>query len=160
MFIKRKVKGSMSVEATFIITWTVFLFVFLIYLSFYTYDKCILFQDAYAVCFRGSIQKEENKCVSYINENIQKQFGKKYFGTGTVSGSVSKQGRKLSVFGECAVKVPIHAPFTMWDASGFQIKTEAKTKILNPTKMIRQTRMVAKILGQQRGNEDYCEKSH
>lgn len=53
MFIGKRAKGYMTVEASFIITWTVFLFVFLIYLSFYSYDKCVLFQDAYAVCFRG-----------------------------------------------------------------------------------------------------------
>ena len=58
MLLNKMKKGYMSVEASFIITWTVFLFVFLIYLSFYSYDKCVLFQDAYAVCFRGSIQKQ------------------------------------------------------------------------------------------------------
>ena len=50
----------MTAEASFIISWTIFVFVFLIYLSFYSYDKCVLFQDAYTVCFRGSIQKDED----------------------------------------------------------------------------------------------------
>ena len=59
--------GYMSVEASFLITWTLFIFVLLIYLSFYTYDKCVLFQDAYTVCFRGSIQKDEDRVVPYIN---------------------------------------------------------------------------------------------
>ena len=37
-------RGVMTVEASFLVSWTVFLFVFLIYLSFYSYDKCVLFQ--------------------------------------------------------------------------------------------------------------------
>lgn len=82
MFMKKKVRGYMTVEASFVITWTIFLFVFLIYLSFYSYDKCVLFQDAYAVCFRGSIQKQEDRVVSYINAHMQEQFGRKYFGDG------------------------------------------------------------------------------
>lgn len=138
----------MSVEASFLIPWTIFLFLFLIYLSFYTYDKCILFQDSYAVCFRGSIQKDENKVVSYIDDNMHKQFGKKYFGVGTVKGCVKENGRHVSVIGECAVKVPVHAPFTMADEGGFQMKTEAKALILNPTKIVRKTRLYGSAIFQ------------
>ena len=78
----------MTLEASFLITWTLFLFVLIIYLSFYSYDKCVLFQDAYTVCFRGSIQKKEDKVVPYIDAHMQKQFGKKYFGVGKVTGTV------------------------------------------------------------------------
>ena len=42
----------MTVEASFVVSWTVFVFVFLIYLAFYSYDKCVLFQDAYSVQHR------------------------------------------------------------------------------------------------------------
>ena len=78
------VKGYMTLEASYIITWTLFLFVLLLYLSFYSYDKCVLFQDAYTVCFRGSIQKREDQVVPYINAHMKEQFGTKYFGTGQV----------------------------------------------------------------------------
>ena len=61
----------MTVEAAFIVTWTVFIFVFLIYLAFYSYDKCVLFQDAYGVCFRGSIQKKEENVVRYISTHMK-----------------------------------------------------------------------------------------
>ncbi len=90
MFLKKTAKGYMTLEASFLITWTLFLFVLLIYLSFYSYDKCVLFQDAYTICFRGSVQKDERKVVPYISANMQKQFGKKYFGVGKVQGTVDK----------------------------------------------------------------------
>lgn len=136
----------MTLEASFLITWTLFLFVLLIYLSFYSYDKCVLFQDAYTVCFRGSIQKDENQVVPYINANLQKQFGKKYFGVGTVVGTVDRNGNTTSVTGECQVKVPIRQLFTMHGKPGWKISTRAKAQIANPTKIIRKCRFVGRLL--------------
>lgn len=145
MFLRRTAKGYMTVEAAFLITWTVFLFVLLIYLSFYSYDKCVLFQDAYTVCFKGSIQKEENQVVPYITAHMQEQFGKKYFGVGKVQGTVDRNGNTTSVTGECQVKVPIRQFFTMHDRAGWKIKTKAKAQIINPTKVIRKCRLVGNL---------------
>lgn len=146
MYLKKTVRGYMTLEASFIITWTVFLFVLLIYLSFYSYDKCVLFQDAYAVCFRGSIQKREDQVVPYINAHMREQFGTKYFGVGQVQGNVDRNGNITSVMGECQVKVPIRQMFTMYDKEGWKISTQAKAQIINPTKMIRRSRWVGNIL--------------
>lgn len=145
MLLKKTAKGYMTLEASFIITWTLFLFVLLIYLSFYSYDKCVLFQDAYTICFRGSIQKDEEQVVPYISANMQKQFGKKYFGVGKVRGTVDKNGNMASVTGECQVKVPIRQLFTMHGKEGWRIRTRAKAQIVNPTKMIRRCRWVGNM---------------
>ncbi len=145
MFLRRTAKGYMTVEAAFLITWTIFLFVLLIYLSFYSYDKCVLFQDAYTVCFRGSIQKEEDQVVPYINAHMQQQFGSKYFGVGKVQGTVDRNGNTTSVTGECQVKVPIRQVFTMHDQAGWKIKTKAKAQIINPTKVIRKCRWAGNL---------------
>ncbi len=142
---KKRVKGYMTVEASFLITWTIFLFVFLIYLSFYSYDKCILFQDSYAVCFRGSAQKDESMAAPYINAHIREQFGKKYFGVGKVEGIVNAEGKTVSVTGECQVKVPIRSAFTMYGRSGWSIRTQARAQIINPTKMLRGCRMIINL---------------
>lgn len=144
---RKKAGGYMTVEASFIITWTVFLFVFLIYLAFYSYDKCVLFQDAYAVCFRGSIQKREDNIVPYINAHMKEQFGRKYFGTGEVHGSVDRRGNVADVTGECQVRVPIRAAFTMHDASGWKIRTRARAQIINPTHIIRKSRWIGNLVG-------------
>lgn len=145
MLLKKTAKGYMTLEASFIITWTLFLFVLLIYLSFYSYDKCVLFQDAYTICFRGSIQKDEEQVVPHISANMQKQFGKKYFGVGKVQGTVDKNGNMASVTGECQVKVPIRQLFTMHGKEGWRIRTRAKAQIVNPTKMIRRCRWVGNM---------------
>lgn len=148
MPLRRTAKGYMTLEASFIITWTVFLFVLLIYLSFYSYDKCVLFQDAYTVCFRGSIQKDEGQVVPYINSHMQRQFGKKYFGVGKVKGSVDRNGNTTSVTGECQVKVPVRQFLTMQNREGWKIRTRAKAQIINPTKMIRRSRMAENVISE------------
>ncbi len=153
MGMKKTVKGYMTVEASFLVAWTIFIFIFLIYLSFYAYDKCVLFQDAYAVCFRGSIQKDESQVVPYINSHIQEQFGKKYFGVGEVRGSVNVNGKTTSVTGECQVKVPFHYIFTLSGELGWNIKTEARAQIANPTKIIRSRRRITNIINEY-GNEE------
>lgn len=142
MALRKMAKGYMTIEAVCIVTWTVFLLVFLIYLSFYSYDKCVLYQDSYAVCFRGSIQKDEGQIVPYIHSRIQEQFGKKYFGVGTVTGTVNQEGKTVSVMGECQVQVPVHSMFTMSGAEGWRIRTQARAQIINPTKQIRKYRMI------------------
>lgn len=136
----------MTLEATFIITWTMFVFVLLIYLSFYSYDKCVLFQDAYSVCFRGSIQKDEDQVVPYINANLQKQFGKKYFGVGRVEGTVDRNGNTAGVTGECQVKMPVRQFLTMHGKQGWKISTRAKAQIVNPTKIVRKCRFAGNLL--------------
>lgn len=146
MLLKKTAKGYMTLEASFLLTWTMFLFVLLIYLSFYSYDKCVLFQDAYTVCFKGSIQKDEDRVVPYINANLQKQFGKKYFGVGRVTGTVDKDGNTTRVTGECQVKVPIRQFLTMQGEAGWKISTCAKAQIANPTKIIRKCRFVGNVL--------------
>lgn len=146
MLLRKKAKGYMTLEASFIITWTVFLFVLLIYLSFYSYDKCVLFQDAYTVCFRGSVQKEEGQVVPYIDAHMQQQFGKKYFGVGKVNGTVDRDGNTTSVTGECQVKTPVRQLFTMYDQAGWKIQTRARAQIINPTEMIRRSRMAEAVL--------------
>ena len=148
MVVKKMVRGYMTVEASFIITWTIVLFVFMIYLAFYSYDKCVLFQDSYGVCFRGSIQKDEKQIVPYINQHMKEQYGKKYFGVGEVKGSVNASGKTVSVMGECSVKVPVRSVFTKAGENGWNIRTQAKAQIVNPTRMIRTCRAVKQIVAQ------------
>lgn len=145
MAVKKMVRGYMTIEASFILTWTIVLFVFMIYLAFYSYDKCVLFQDSYAICFRGSIQKDERQIVPYINQHIKEQYGRKYFGVGDVKGSAGITGKEISVTGECSVKVPIHSVLTKAGEHGWRIRTQAKAQIENPTRTIRRCRALKRI---------------
>ena len=134
----------------FLLYWhyTIFLFVFLIYASFYLYDKCVLFQDAYTVCFRGSIQKEADGPSVYINAHMKEQFGEKYFGTDGVRTSFKREGHEVIVSGTCEVNVPVAHFLTLAEEHGWRIQTEARAHIMNPTKLIRRCRLAQKALNQ------------
>lgn len=140
------VRGYLTIEAAFVITWAIYLFVFLIYGSFYLYDKCVLFQDAYAVCFRGSVQKENDGALNYINAHMKEQFGRKYFGVGTVNGSAVKTGQEVSVYADCTVKAPFSHFLTMPQNKGWKIQTQARAQISNPARIIRKCRMAENII--------------
>ncbi len=141
----RQAEAYMTLEASFLVTWVVFLMIFLIYLSFYLYDRCVLFQDAYAICFRGSIQKEI-EASDYIHSHIDKQFGKKYFGVGNVNTRVEQSGTEVKVYAECDVKVSVHSFLTLAERSEWAMKTEARAQIINPVKIIRKCRMAENML--------------
>lgn len=140
------VKGYMTLEASFIMPWVIFMFVFLIYTSFYVYDKCVLFQDAYTLCLRGSVQKEEDGTVNFIITHMNGQFGKKYFGTDKVQGSAEQHGQEVKVYAECRVQLPLNNFMTMAGEESWQIHTSAKAWKINPTKLLRKIRMVENIL--------------
>ena len=142
----KNIGGYMTLEAAFIIPWTVFLFVFLIYASFYLYDKCVLFQDAYTICFRASVQKEENGVSDYLSSHMEERFGRKYFGVGKVEKSAQKSDKEVRVYGACSVKVPFPHFLTMPQTGGWQMQTEAKAQIINPTEVIRKCRMAENVV--------------
>lgn len=136
----------MTIEAAFIIPWVIFLFVFLIYTCFYFYDKCVLFQDSYTICFRASIRKEENGISDYVNSHMEQQFGKKYFGVGKVEANMQQSAREVNIYAACSVKVPFTHFLTMTQEEGWSIQTQAKAQIINPTKIIRKCRMAENVL--------------
>lgn len=147
---KRYSRGYMTVEAGFIIPWAFFIMIFLIYSGFYLYDKCVLFQDVYAVCFRGSIQKEDDSGLSYVNTHLKEQFGQKYFAIEYIDGRAEQSGKELHTYGTCKVQIPIANFLTMAGEDGWQIQTSAKAQILNPTDIIRKCRIAENMLSGKR----------
>lgn len=147
---KRCSHGYMTVEAGFIIPWAFFITIFLIYAGFYLYDKCVLFQDVYAVCFRGSIQKEDNSQLPYVNTHLKEQFGQKYFAIEYIDGRAEQSGKELHTYGVCKVRIPIANFLTMAGENGWQIQTSAKAQILNPTDIIRKCRIAENVLNRTR----------
>lgn len=143
---KRYNSGYMTIEAGFIIPWAFFVMIFLIYTGFYSYDKCVLFQDVYAICFRGSIQKEDSSQLSYVNTHLKEQFGQKYFAIEYIDGRVEQSKKELHTYGTCKVQIPIVNFLTMASEDGWKIQTSAKAQILNPTDIIRKCRMAENVL--------------
>ena len=70
----------MTVEASFLVSFTVILFAVVIYLAFYQYDRCVLAQDLYLLCFRESLlREEENRTAGQVRCSAEASFQNRVF---------------------------------------------------------------------------------
>ena len=54
---RKEADAYFTVEAAVIVPIVLFLFVMIIYMSFYLYDRCVMTQDFYILSYRQSLEK-------------------------------------------------------------------------------------------------------
>lgn len=147
IYVSRQVNAYMSLEASFIIGWVVFILTFLIYLSFYSYDRCILFQDTYAIAFRTSqkpLSKEQKQ--EYANAKIDTQFGMKYVTAKRMEKSISIKGNKVIASAKLNVMPTGSLRTVFMPNSGWNLSSTVEVEIINPTEIIRGFRKAESLL--------------
>ncbi|MBP3737274.1 MAG: hypothetical protein J6I56_09680 [Lachnospiraceae bacterium] len=125
-------KAYMTVEASFVIPFVLFLFAGLIRLAFFQYDRCAYDQDAYIACFRESLRKEDGAGAAELGKRAQEQFGGKYLMAGTPSMTATEQGRWLILDGRGS-------------AAGWGTLFSARAKRIDPPAGIRRYRRLGYI---------------
>ncbi len=103
----RKFDAYMTVEASFIVPAATFIIILIIYLSFYMYGKCILFQDVYVLGFRGAVFYEErgyDTPEQYISERAGEQIKGRYFAASAPEISSSSKKDTVTVTGSLRAK--------------------------------------------------------
>ena len=75
----------------------VFLFVFVIHLSFMMSGRTYLVQDAYALAFRASMLPEKEDAAGFVAGAAGTQTGHKYFGQTKPETEVSADGKYIVV---------------------------------------------------------------
>jgi hypothetical protein len=101
-----RISAYMTVEASLIMPMVLCICVILIYVSFFLYDRCCFSQDAYVLCFRESIRREEGTPTirpDKIKENEQRQFGSKYFAVSSLETTASADGKNCVYEGTAKV---------------------------------------------------------
>lgn len=101
----------MTVEASLIMPMVLCIYVVLIYAGFYLYNRCVATQDAYVLCFRESIHKDEN-LWSYPDGSVARseeadQVGDKYIAVKSTSSNVSTDGAIIRYSGDGNVAPPV-----------------------------------------------------
>lgn len=143
---RKEWQAYMTLEATLIMGWVIFLMVFFIYLTFYSYDRCVMFQDAYGFAFRVSIKPlDAERKAQYGNRKIREQFGKKYFGVSGVNTSISVNDDKVTVKAQCQVVHPFSGNMPTLPKSGWNHICEVHAEIQNPTEMLRNFKKLQKL---------------
>jgi len=95
----KRIGAYNTVEAAFVIPMALGVMIFIIYLSFYLYGRCILSQDCYILSFRASkITKEmETTPSKYISDKSNMQLGQRYFGSNKPDIETIENGKDIMV---------------------------------------------------------------
>ena len=108
-FFHKKEAGYFTIEAAFLLPFIMMIIVFMTFLSFYCYDRCILEQCAYAAALRGSSNRFTSNEEAY--EEAQKAaeslVSEKLFAVNELETVVQVSGVSVTVTYECGVNMPI-----------------------------------------------------
>ena len=141
----KKTGGYFSVEASMIIPLVIFLFSFLLYLTFYLYNRCVVSQDVYLLAFRGSLccGSSPDEAEKYVTEQTPEQFGRKYIGIKSLIGTVDADRKWVEVQAEGIMSPSFTQPLLPQSMWHFQAKSKAER--ICPAECIRKVRLAKKI---------------
>lgn len=108
---RRGIAGYMTVEASLIMPMVLCVITVLIYTGYFLYNRCLATQDAYILCFRESIHKDDSLWSypdgSVVRDEEEDQVGDKYLAVKSKSTDVSTEGSIIRYSGEGNVAPPL-----------------------------------------------------
>jgi hypothetical protein len=153
-------KGYLTIEASLIIPFVLCTYVFLMFTSFFLYNKCVLNQDTYIKCFRASVftyWEEGYGEISYAdlarrNAGKAREYVEKtdhftkypFFKLESEETSVFQWGILTS---DVFVKVHVEGTVQSFLRKDYQVKINAVSLITNPVSNIRSARRNEKNAG-------------
>ena len=100
----RETDAYFTVEAALVIPIVLGIFVMILYLSFYLYDRCLLSQDCYVLSYRQSIEKGDADRSGQAAAT--ERFGQKLFMLSRLE-TASSRGSTISVKANAAMEPPL-----------------------------------------------------
>lgn len=136
MFLDKKgVSGYMTVEASFIVPWTVFIIAALIYLGYFEYDRCVIFQDDYTIATQTATRiMPVSKQQDWLEGHKNKLIGNKYFATTNINTEGNVSSTKVTVASSMRVK---------W----FDIADKVMVDNYSFTERLRLQRTIGRVIG-------------
>lgn len=137
----------MTVEACLIIPWIVFMLVWLIYLGFFEYNRCLLFQDNYALGAQvsGQILSTSDK-QKWINSHIDGWFGHKYMGTSKVIKKATVSSKNIEVESQLKVQHPLSFHLDVIPSANWKISDCIKIDNFSFSQRLRLQRGVGRLV--------------
>lgn len=107
--LEKREAGYFTVEAATLLPLVTMTMVFMIFLSFYCYDRCMLEQCAYAAALRGSSNRFGSSDEAYEEASrVAKQLvSEKLFAVKELKSTVRVSGVMVTVTYECTVNMPV-----------------------------------------------------
>jgi len=133
---KRGLKGSFTIEVSYIMPLVIFLIWNILFLSFFLYDKCVLMQGSYCTALRTErffgkeTEKEEEAKEKYRQAVEQKII------CGAISGKKEVTSKGITVESE----LNMQAPGGLFYLSDWQGQEKQTAEVYEPVAFIRKCR--------------------
>lgn len=141
-YLHRKTTGYFTVEAALLLPFVIMVIVFMIFLSFYCYDRCILEQCAYAAALRGSSNRFADTQEAYEEafSSAESLVEKKLFAVKNLKATVYVSGISVTVSYECEVNMPVGDWLRDILGDGLRIEVSKKVPRSKTVAILRQIR--------------------
>lgn len=144
-----------TVEAALIIPVVLCIFVMIIYLSFYLYDRCVLAQDCYVLSYRQSIEK--GRADRAGGAAVKDQFGQKLFMLSSMQTEKS-EGRKIRVKVNAAMQPPLFGLDFFRENRYWSLEAAESAQKTDPPRDYRKVRRLLNLASRAGGHSEGEEK--
>lgn len=136
----------MTVEASLIMPMVLCIYTVLIYTGYFLYNRCVATQDAYVLCYRESIHKDDALWTypdgSVAREEEAEQVGDKYLATKEWSSEISTDGATIHYSGEGSVTPPLFGESVIMPKNIWTFQYGMRARHTDPPLNIRKVRRV------------------
>ncbi len=145
---KRKgiwLKGSYTVEASFLLPMILTVIVLIIYLSFFLHDRAVLQSAAYTAALRGSQMISGEKVFSEVEKSAKQLIDDRLIGTDEVLTTIDVSGDDVKVSYKGILKIPagsLLCGYLAGNPKGIDVYAESQARRQNAVKLIRRCRII------------------
>ena len=142
---KLTLKGSYTIEASFLMPMILTVIVIIIYLTFFLHDRTVLNSVAYTAAMRGSQLTSGEDVYAVVEDSGKKLIKNRLLATKNVTTDVSVQKNKISVSYRGVLKIPAGTLLCRYLTNGrdsLEVNAQAQADCINPVSLVRKMRVV------------------
>ena len=142
---KLRLKGSYTVEASFLMPMILTVIVLIIYLAFFLHDRALLQSAAYTSCLRGSQMTEGEDVYAQVEKSSRELIRNRLLATGSVETDIEIGSDRISVSYRGMLKIPAGTLLSRLIAPGrenIQVCADATADCFNPVGFVRKCRIL------------------
>lgn len=136
-----------TIEAALIIPLVLGIFVFLIYIMIFQYDRCLIEQDIGILTLRGTIEKSSNndELLCYLQEEANKIDRNKYAAAIWDPTTIKIKNSRIEIIGRIMVQVPFPRLALLTGQQDWTVSAKFQNRRISPTNFIRACRRLKNL---------------
>lgn len=144
---KKLTEAYLTVEAALIIPIVLGIFIFLIYIMFYQYDRCLTEQDMGILSLRGAVRKSENneELFGYIQKESNAIYLDKYVAAVWEPTLIKIKQNRIEITGKALVKVPFPRLALLTGQKDWSVSGSFQNRKISPVAFVRACRRLRNL---------------